>query len=267
MEVSVKRIPVLCLFLTLAVASVASAAGKVPFSVGERLRFFIYASKLYVGSQTVELVSAEELGGTGVYRIHGVSRSSFFLSIVYRLDDKWTVFIDMDSLLPRKVEKDMTEGRVTGYFVYDIDQAKGSVSIFDRNSNTTEQLKTDNRIFDLFSLLFYYRANPAAFQKPFTFDFLEPHALHTVQFRDAGTESILIPRISKKREVTARKLEQIGGIGIEIFVSDDENRLPLKMTVPSLLPGGKKLLIEFYIDRFQPGGGAAMPDRYKTLAY
>jgi hypothetical protein len=261
-----KRIPVYLLLLVLLASSVASAAPP-PFSVGERLRFFIYAAKLYVGFQTVELVGSEELGGTGVYRINGVSRSSFFLSILYRLDDKWTVFIDRDSFLPRKVEKDMTEGKEQGFFVYDIDQEAGTVRIFDRDRNLTEEVRSENLIFDLFSLLYYYRANPETFYKPFTFDFLEPHALHTVQFKDEGTESIIIPRVSKKREVTARKLQQIGGIGIEIYISDDPLRVPLKMTVPSLLPGGKKLMIDFYIDRFEPGSGAAIPEQYKSLAY
>ena len=248
-------------------ASAAFASETFPFSVGERLRFFIYASKLYVGSQTVELVGSEDLGGTGVYRIHGVSRSSFFLSIIYRLDDKWTVFIDRDSLFPLKVEKDMTEGRAQGFFIYDIDQETGTVRIFDRNKNTTDVVQSENLIFDLFSLLYYYRAHPEAFYEPYSFDFLEPHALHTVQFKDEGTVSIIIPRISKKREVTARKLRQIGGVGIEIYISDDSLRVPLKMTVPSLLPGGKKLLIEFYIDRFQPGGGITAPAQYRSLAY
>jgi hypothetical protein len=40
------------------------------------------------------------------------------------------------------------------------------------------------------------------------------------------------------------------------------------MTVPSILPGGKKLLIEFYIDRYSPGvKQGKIPDKYKTLTY
>ncbi|MBN2322652.1 MAG: DUF3108 domain-containing protein [Spirochaetes bacterium] len=262
-----KRIPVVFLVIFFLVSTAVSASETLPFAVGERLRFFIYASKIYVGSQTVELVGTEDLGGNGVYRIHGVSRSSFFVSILYRLDDKWTVFIDRDTLLPRRVEKDMTEGRAQGFFIYDIDQEAGTVRIFDRDADKTEEVLSKTLVFDLFSLLYYYRANPETFYEPFTFDFLEPHALHTVQFKDMGTEEIIIPRISKKREVTARKLQQIGGIGIEIYISDDRFRVPLKMTVPSVLPGDKKLMIDFYIDRFEPGGGVGMPTQYESLAY
>ncbi len=79
---------------------------------------------------------------------------------------------------------------------------------------------------------------------------------------------IIIPRISKKRTVSARKVKQIGGIGIEIYVSNDELRIPLKMIVPSILPGNKKLLIEFYIDRFAPGvKQGKIPEKYKSLTY
>jgi hypothetical protein len=262
----------IALFLLLVISSSAAARAEgyeqLPFSVGERLRFFIYASKLYVGYQTVDFVGVEEFEGSEVYKICGISRSSFLLSIIYRLDDKWTVFIDKDTLLPVRVEKDMTEGRDTGFFVYDINQEESTVKIHDRTNNKTEVVSSENLIFDLFSLIYYYRGNPAPFESKFTFDFLEPHALHPVEFVDRGVEQIIIPRISKKRTVSARKLQQIGGIGIEIFVSDDDLRVPLKMIVPSILPGNRKLLIEFYIDRFAPGKGhKGTPDQYRSLAY
>ncbi len=263
------RRTVIFLFIILVVAAgSASGSDELPFSVGERLRFFIYASKLYVGYQTVELVGVEELDGIEVYKIEGVSRSSFLLSIIYRLDDKWTVYIDTKTLLPVRVEKDMKEGRTTGFFVYDIDQNNGTVKIHDRTNNSTKKVSAENLIFDLFGLLYYYRANPEPFRDRFTFDFLEPHAIHPVEFKDVGDEQIIIPRISKKRTVSTNKLQQVGGIGIEIFVSNDELRVPLKMTVPSILPGDKKLLIEFYIDRFSPGTGKKqIPDQYNRLAY
>jgi hypothetical protein len=264
----IRRIVITLFVVLVLTASAAIGSDRLPFTVGERLRFFIYAAKLYVGYQTVELVGVEKLGGIEVYKIHGVSRSSFFLSIIYRLDDKWTVYIDKNTLLPVRVEKDMVEGRSKGFFVYDIDQENSSVKIHNRTQNTTEVVRSENIIFDLFSLLYYYRGNPAPFKDQFTFDFLEPHALHPVQFKDEGVEQIVIPRISKKRSVSARRLQQAGGIGIEIFVSDDELRVPLKMTVPSVLPGDKKLLVEFYIDRFAPGAGiTSIPDQYKRLAY
>jgi hypothetical protein len=258
---------VAAIFMFVAFAGIASDA-EHPFSVGEKFRFFIYAAKLYVGYQTVDLVSIDELDGEEVYKIKGLSRSAFLLSIIYRLDDKWTVFINTDTLLPTRVEKDMVEGRSEGYFVYDIDQNNNTLSILDKNTGNVDVLNSDNLIFDLFSLLYYYRNNPLIFKDTFTFDFMEPHALHTVHFQEEGVVDIMIPRISKRHTVSARKVKQIGGIGIEMYVSNDELRIPLKMTVPSILPGDKKLLIEFYIDRFSPGvKNGEIPDKYRSLAY
>ncbi|UCB46528.1 MAG: DUF3108 domain-containing protein [Spirochaetota bacterium] len=254
-------------FIFLAFSGVAQDTGH-PFSVGERFRFFIYAGKLYVGYQTVDLVSIDSIGGKEYYKIKGLSRSSFFLSIIYRLDDKWTVYIDKETLLPMKVEKDMVEGRSEGFFVYDMDQNNRKLSILDKNSGKVDVVNGEHDIFDLFSLLYYYRNNPHIFNSPFTFDFMEPHALQTVHFQEEGVVDIIIPRISKKRTVSARKVMQIGGIGIEMYVSNDSLRVPLKMTVPSILPGDKKLLIEFYIDRFEPGvQQGKLPDKYKSLTY
>lgn len=241
---------------------------KPPFSVGERLRYFIYAAKLYVGYQTIELESVEKINNIDVYKLKGNSRSAFLVSIIYRLDDKWTIFIDKSTLLPIRVEKDMVEGRSRGYFIYDIDQENNTVIIQDKTGGKREVVNSQNLVFDLFSLLYFFRSNPSLFEETFTFDFLESHNVHTVHFQDEGEVEIIIPRISKKREVIARKLKQVGGIGIEIYVSNDELRLPLKLVSPAILPGDKRLMIELYIDRYAPGvEQKVIPEVYRRLSY
>ncbi len=249
--------------------SVTSAENtKPPFSVGERLRYFIYAAKLYVGYQTIELESVEKINNIDVYKLSGNSKSAFLVSIIYRLDDKWTIFMEKSTLLPIRVEKDMVEGRSSGYFIYEIDQENNTVVIQDRAGGKQEIVNSQNLVFDLFSLLYFFRSNPSLFEETFTFDFLESHNVHTVHFQDEGEVEVIIPRISKKREVIARKLRQVGGLGIEIYVSNDELRLPLKLVSPAILPRDKRLMIELYIDRYTPGvEQTAIPEVYRRLSY
>ncbi|MGQ9615260.1 MAG: DUF3108 domain-containing protein [Spirochaetota bacterium] len=241
---------------------------ELPFSVGEKLEYSIHAIGLTVGRQIIELEDVVKHRGKAVYRLTGRSRSSPFLSIFYRLDDRWIVLIEEETILPLRVEKEMVEGKNEGYFVYDIDNDSGTVNIYNMESGTVKTVQSNNTVFDLFTLIYYYRSNPANFTNTFTFDFLEHKRVSTVQFRNDGEVMLDMPGISRRSPVSALKLSQIGGAGIEIYVGADELRLPLKLIVPSKLPRNRRVIIEFYLEHFSPGRlQKNVPEQYKKLSF
>jgi len=246
-----------------------SADNDLPFSPGEKLQFSIHAASFYVGRQIIEFEKTSQYGAVDVYKLNGHSKTSPFISIFYRLDDKWLVFMDKKTLLPLRVEKDMVEGKSRGYVTYTIDQDTGSVLIESANGGTKKTVTADNIVLDLFSLIYYYRKNPALFDTLFTFDFLEAKNVRTVQFRNAGDAEILVPKISKINKVQAVKLQQVGGIGIEIYVGKDALQLPLKLVVPSKLPRKKRMIIEFNLEKYSPGKQqqSGIPFMYKKLSF
>ncbi len=251
-------------------STVWADTGITPFSIGEEIRYAIYAAGWRVGYQTIELDSIQKLDEVDVYLLKGLSRTTVFLSIFYRLNDKWNVFIEKSSLLPLRVEKDWQEGKGEGYYIYEINQQDRVVILHNVSKGNTKTMNPEHYVFDLFSLIYFYRNNPHHFDSSYTFDFLEPKSVRTVHFQNEGEEEIEIPKIMRRENVTltAQKLKQIGGIGIEIYVATDDLRLPLKMVVPSKLPKGKKLDIEFYIDKFTPGPEQTdIPSIYKLLRY
>ncbi|MFW6180243.1 MAG: DUF3108 domain-containing protein [Spirochaetota bacterium] len=248
---------VLCLMLSTA----GYVAAAHPFSAGEKLQYGILAAGFPVGKQTIELSGTGDFLGQPVYNLYGRSRTSGLLSIFYRLDDKWHVFMDRDSILPVRVEKDMKEGQKEGYYVYDIDQADRRVIIHNLKDNNIKTVQAENTVFDLFSLIYFYRKDPSVFDREFTFDFLEPNDVHTVHFRNEGLTEIKIDRISRYDEIPCIKLQQIGGVGIEIYVGSDELRLPLKLVVPSKLPRDRELIVEFVLEKYAPGEDQPDPPR------
>lgn len=246
----------------------ASADNELPFSTGEKLQYTIHAASFYVGKQVIELEKTGRFGSTDVYRLNGHSRTSPFISIFYRLDDKWLVLMDRETLLPLRVEKDMVEGKSRGYFTYSIDQSAGSVLIESADGKTKKTVSADNAVLDLFSLIYYYRKDPSRFNSLFTFDFLEAKNVRTVQFRNAGEAEVLVPKISKTTRVEAVKLQQVGGIGIEIYVGKDSLRLPLKLVVPSKLPRKKRMVIEFTLEKYAPGQDQKdIPRMYRKIGF
>jgi len=240
----------------------------IPFSVGEKLRYSIHAAGFYVGRQTIELKEMAKLAGVDVYTLYGLSKTSPFVSIFYRLNDKWLIFMEKSTLLPMRIEKDMVEGKSKGFIIYDIDQDIGTVVIQNKTTNKNKTVHAENIVFDLFSLIYYYRKDPSLFNNLFTFDFLEPKNVQTVQFRNEGEENIIVPKISKTKKIPALKLKQVGGVGIEIYVGNDNLRLPLKMVVPSKLPRKKRLIIEFCLEKYSPGKEHEdIPSMYKRLSF
>jgi hypothetical protein len=252
------------LFKAILIADQSSA----PFSAGEKIRYAVYAAGFYMGTQTIEIESVEEYGGTEVFKIIGHTKSSPFVGIFFRIDDKWTVYTDRETILPVRMEKDLVEGKKRGFFVYDINQEEKTVLIQNKTKNKNKNVTADNLILDMFSLIYYYRKYPQRFKDPFTFDFLEERSVETVQARIEGDEEISVPKVTKTQNLPSVKLKQIGGIGIEIYVSVDDLRLPLKLVLPSKLSKKRTLLVEFYLEKYTPGvDQAEIPRLYKKLRF
>jgi len=258
-----------CLIIVfLLIGSFVFAGNDLPFSPGEKLQYSIHAASFYVGKQIIELEKTDRYGAVDVYRLNGRSRTSPFISIFYRLDDKWIVFMDRNTLLPLRVEKDMVEGKNKGYITYTIDQTTGNVLIESADGGTKTTVAAKNIVLDLFSLIYYYRKDPALFDTLFTFDFLEAKNVRTVHFQNAGDAEILVPKISKIDKLQVIKLQQVGGIGIEIYIGKDELRLPLKLVVPSKLPRKKRMIIQFNLEKYAPGEQQSnVPIMYKKLSF
>jgi hypothetical protein len=190
------------------------------------------------------------------------------MNLFYRVDDKWLVFLDRKELLPLRLEKDMWEGKRKAYLVYHIDQQEKRVVFENRTAGSSKEKEAENLVFDLFTLAYYYRQFPEQFENVFTFDFLEERNLKTIQFKNEGKVMIRVIPISNKDKIPAYKMKQIGGIGIEIYVSTDELRIPLKIVTPARLKKGRKLNIEMNLEKYSPGEGQhEVPLLYRYLTF
>jgi hypothetical protein len=260
-------IPLLLLTFAVAMPCAADVPGETLF-VGEKIRYSIIAEGLKIGNQTIEVSARTEMNGREAYLIKGRSTASALLSVLYRLDDKWDVYMDRSTLYPFRVEKDYVEGKDKGYYVYDIDQAGGIVQHRDLRSGKVKTLTPKNPVFDLFSLVYFFRSKAETLPNPFVFDFLETKSVKTVQFQDLGEEEISIFAVSPHSPCRVRKLKQVGGVGIEIYISVDELRLPLKLLTPAKLSRKKTIDIEFVIDGYSPGSEQSKtPYEYRRLKY
>jgi hypothetical protein len=238
------------------------------FRIGEKIGYQLHAKGFYLGDQTVELESVDKLNGREIYKLRGLTLSTRFMNLFFPVDDKWLVYIDRHELMPLKLEKDMLEGKNKAYLIYYIDQETKRVVFENVTAGTVEEKEGENPVFDLFTVIYYYRQNPKAFDNGYTFDFLEEKGLLTVQFKNEGETKIKVPSISNKRNTPAYKLMQVGGIGIEIYVSTDDLRIPLKVVSPVRMRKQRKFNIEMNLHKYQPGRGQGeVPELYRDLTF
>jgi hypothetical protein len=238
------------------------------FSVGEKIGYQVNAANLYLGNHIVELRAIDRLDGREVYKLHGLTTASKFMNLFYKVDDKWLVFIDRARLIPLRLEKDMLEGKREAYLVYHIDQDGRHVVFENRSSGEVKEKESQHLVFDVFTLAYYYRQFPEQFDGMFTFDFLEEGGLQTVQFRNEGEVDIRVIPMAGTKKLRAYKMKQVGGIGIEIYVSTDELRLPLKIVTPAKLKRGRTLNVEMNLEKYRPGeNNADIPQIYRDLSF
>jgi hypothetical protein len=236
--------------------------------VGEKIGYQVNAANLYLGNQVVELREIDRFDGREVYQLHGLTTASKFMNLFYKVDDKWLVFIDRERLIPLRLEKDMLEGKREAYLVYHIDQDGRRVVFENASSGSVKEKESQHLVFDVFTLAYYYRQFPERFDGVFTFDFLEEGGLQTVQFQNEGEVEIRVIPMAGTKKIRAYKMRQIGGIGIEIYVSTDELRLPLKIVTPAKLKRGRTLNVEMNLEKYRPGRNTAdIPQIYRDLSF
>ena len=239
---------IIFLIFSLLLAELNAEASR--FLVGEKLTYSIYVGGIKIGFQTIEIRSIETLKGVEVYKIKGRSKTTPFISMFYRLDDKWSIYIDTNNLRPVRVEKNMVEGKKTDFIIYDIDQDNRKINIRNVESDITMVVKADNDVFDIISMSFFFRENAPLYKNKgdiIVFDFLKSKSVQTVHFKNMGEYNIRIPALAGRTLFNTNKYKKVGKTEIEFFVSNDKMNLPLKMTVNTRLTKNIRVNIEVYL--------------------
>jgi len=224
------------------------------FSVGEKLKYNIYAAGIRVGYQLIELKDIKKLNGREVYVLRGHSKTTPLVSLLYRLNDRWEILMDKEKLVPLRIEKDMVEGREKGFIVYEINQNDLTVTIHNIDKSRIKTVNAENPIFDFISMVYHFRSVAPVYNKEgdkITFDFLEPKTVRTVTFMNMGSSSLEIKQLSSKPFITSR-YKQTQSPGIEFFVHSSDSFLPLKMEVEAKLARKLRIKIEVLLEEYRP---------------
>ena len=206
------------------------------FQSGEQLSYTVYYSiiGIYVnaGNATVT-ANLEKFNGRPVYHVTGAGKSNSSYDWVSKVDNRYESFIDTATLQPMKFIRDVHEGNHKKY---------ESVS-FNRVANTavTKEgvYKVPTCIQDVVSCLYYARNINFDKYKPgdkIFFSMFLDNEIYNMYIRYVGKEDIKT-KYGKFRAVRFKPLlikgtVFDGGEKMNVWVTDDANRIPLRVESP-----------------------------------
>lgn len=214
------------------------------FRAGENITMIVFynALGLYVNAGTAEFtVTAEKMYNKPVFHIVGTGVTNTKYDWIFKVRDRYETYIDTATLQPYKFIRNVDEG---GYKKYE------NIT-FNRSANTviTTQgvYKAPACVQDVISAVFYARNidfNKYKTGDKIPFNLFLDNEIYSMYIRYMGRETIKT-RYGKFRTIKFKPLLVKGtlfegGEKMTVYVSDDANKVPLRIESP-LLVGSVKV--------------------------
>lgn len=219
------------------------------FKDGEKLTFRVYYNMGFVwinAGNAHFTTNIEDMDGRKVYHIVGDGKTAKSYEWFYKVRDRYETYIDKETMLPQRFVRNVNEG---GY--------KINQDVFFNHKRGTAL--SDKKIYniekctqDVLSAIYYarnidYRKYNPGDKIPFTM-FLD-NKLYSLYIKYAGKERIK----TKMGTYNAIKIVPLliegtifkGGERMTVWVSDDQNHLPLRIDSPILVGSIKVDLIAY----------------------
>ncbi|SDG40885.1 DUF3108 domain-containing protein [Chitinophaga filiformis] len=206
------------------------------FIAGESITLKVYYAlgKLFIGAgEAVFTCNLEKLNGRDVYHVTGEGKTFRTYDWFFKVRDKYESYIDTATLLPQRFIRNVNEG---GYKIY------ANVT-FDQIHNTAVSneatIKTPACVQDVISAIYYARNINFDKYKPgdkIHFDMYLDNKIYNIYIRYIGKETVET-KFGKFRAIKFAPLLLQGsmfegGEKMTVWVSDDANKVPLRIDSP-----------------------------------
>lgn len=222
------------------------------YGVGEWLKFRIHYGPVNAGYATLELKEATRNNRKCFYAVgHGytVGMSKFF----FKVDDHYQSIFDQETTKPYQYLRKIDEGGYTknqeGFF----NQEKNSVLVKDYKNKKEKTIDVTENVQDIVSSFYYLRNHPKiqslSVGESIVIDMFFDDEIYKFKMRFLGRE-ILKTKFGKVKTLVFRPLVQSGRVfkeqeSLTVWVSDDENKIPLRIKA-SLAVGSIKADLEAF---------------------
>lgn len=222
----------------------------ISFQSGERLKYKVYYNMgpLWVGAGTAEFsVDKKEMNNRKVFHIKGVGTTLKSYEWFYKVYDVYESYVDVETLLPLRFIRNVNEG---GFRIYNDVRFQHSLG---QAISTNGVFKVPACVQDVLSAIYYARNIDFDRYKPgdqIPFDMFLDDQVYSLYVRYLGKEELN----TKYGKFHTIKFSPLliegtifeGGEKMTVWVTDDQNHLPVRVDSPILVGSIKVDLIEFH---------------------
>ncbi|MBS1632887.1 MAG: DUF3108 domain-containing protein [Bacteroidetes bacterium] len=214
------------------------------FNSDEAVLFSVYyaVAGIYVNAGTATFeITLENMNNRPVYHIVGVGRTNSSYDWIYKVRDRYETYVDTETLQPLKFIRNVNEG---GYKIYQ------NVT-FNKTAHTAVSgegvFKVPECVQDVVSSMFYARNIDFSKYKPddrIPFSMFLDNEVYNMYIRYMGKETIKTRygrfKAIKVKPLLVKGTIFEGGEKMTVWISDDENHIPLRIESP-LVVGSVKI--------------------------
>jgi hypothetical protein len=210
---------------TAATPEAPAELAEVPFGVGERLDFRVKFGPIPVGSAFMEVVGVDTIDGFPTYHLQSLIKGS---TPFYKLEDKQESWLDVFILASRGYVQDSHQGSYERYRNYHFDLENG---VLERNDGVTDSIPPG--ALDEASFVYFVRSIPLEVGETYEWDNYFQWDRNPVILQVLRRETVKVPA-GEFSTIVVRPIIKTGGIfseggEAEIYITDDERRLPVKL--------------------------------------
>jgi hypothetical protein len=228
------------------------------FIKGEKLTYRVYYDAILTGKVTAGEVTfsiaegSKVINGRNTHHIQVLGKTKGAFNLFYKVDDRYETYLDEEHLLPRHFVRRVNEG---GYIISQnvtFHQEIGKATFKDVKNNRTSLIETPAEIHDVVSMIYYARTldlNNAKTGDKFGFNFIIDDTVYTSSMEILGRETIKTS-MGQVRCIRIKPGLITGNVfndqhAMELYVSDDRNRVPVLMKT-GVIVGNVKMELTSY---------------------
>lgn len=197
----------------------------VPFGIGERIDYRVKFGPLKVGTAFMEVVGIDTVAGFPTYHLRSVMQGSVPF---YKLDDKQESWLDTSLLASRRYRQDTRQGSYERLREYDFDLQNGVLRDSEGNTDSIPSSALDDASF-----VYFVRSVPLVVGETYEWNNYFRHDRNPVILQVLRRERVKVPG-GEFETIVVRPIIKTKGIfseggEAEIYITDDEHRMPVKL--------------------------------------
>ncbi|MFT5250266.1 MAG: hypothetical protein ACI93P_002001 [bacterium] len=243
-----KKLSILILLLI----STYSFSQKKAYDDGEWLKFRVHYGLITAGVATLE-VKSEVIDSKEVFHVIGFGESTGMTSWFFNVEDHYESYIIKDKDLPQRFIRKIDEGGHTKDIRIDFDHTSQNATIIDFKNDTEKIVSFPRDAQDMVSSFYYLRNNldvkDIKINDAIELDMFFDRENYKFKLKFLGRE-VLDTKFGEVSCLVFRPYVESGRVfkekeSLTIWVSDDDNKIPLLIKADLAVGSLKATLIEF----------------------